>query len=162
MELSRSAPTFIAGHRGLVGSAIYRRLQALGFDNLVTRDHAELDLTDAPATAAFFEQVRPTYVFVAAAKVGGILANATYPADFIRINLQIQTNVLCAAHAARVDTRGSPRITVQGSGLRTETTSSRVLASSRRSPRPKCWMCPGVFPRSRRYFPRTMFIARQR
>jgi GDP-L-fucose synthase len=103
MELSRSAPTFIAGHRGLVGSAIYRRLQTLGFDNLVTRDHAELDLTDAAATAMFFDQVRPTYVFVAAAKVGGILANSTYPADFIRINLQIQTNVLCAAHAAGVD-----------------------------------------------------------
>jgi GDP-L-fucose synthase len=103
MELSRRAPTFIAGHRGLVGSAIVRRLEALGFDNLVTRDHAELDLTDAAATAAFFDQVRPTYVFVAAAKVGGILANSTYPADFIRINLQIQTNVLCAAHAAGVD-----------------------------------------------------------
>ena len=103
MELSRNAPTFIAGHQGLVGSAIYRRLQALGFDNLVTRTHAELDLTDAAATAEFFDQVRPTYVFVAAAKVGGILANDTYPADFIRINLQIQTNVLCAAHAAGVD-----------------------------------------------------------
>jgi len=103
MELSRSAPTFVAGHRGLVGSAIVRRLEALGFDNLVSRDHAELDLTDAAATAAFFEQVRPTYVFVAAAKVGGILANNTYPADFIRINLQIQTNVLSAAYDARVD-----------------------------------------------------------
>jgi len=108
MELSRSAPTFIAGHRGLVGSAIYRRLQALGFDKLVTRDHAELDLTDTAATAAFFEQVHPTYVFVAAAKVGGILANTTYPADVIRINLQMQTNVLCAAHAAGVDTPRFP------------------------------------------------------
>ena len=103
MELSRRAPTFVAGHRGLVGSAIYRRLHTLGFDNLVTPDHAELDLTDAAATTAFFDEVRPTYVFVAAAKAGGILANDTYPADFIRINLQIQTNVLCAAHATRVD-----------------------------------------------------------
>lgn len=103
MELSRRAPTFIAGHRGLVGSAILRRLEALGFENLVTRDHTELDLTDAAATGAFFDQARPTYVFVAAAKVGGILANSTYPADFIRINLQIQTNVLCGAHAAGVD-----------------------------------------------------------
>jgi GDP-L-fucose synthase len=85
MELSRRAPTFVAGHRGL------------------TRDHAELDLTDAAATAAFFDQVRPTYVFVAAAKVGGILANSTYPADFIRINLQIQTNVLSAAYDAGVE-----------------------------------------------------------
>lgn len=103
MGLSRSAPTFIAGHRGLVGSAIHRRLKALGFDNLVTRSQAELDLTDATATAAFFDQERPTYVFLAAAKVGGILANDTYPADFIRINLQIQTNVLSAAHATGVN-----------------------------------------------------------
>lgn len=103
MELSRIAPTFIAGHRGLVGSAIHQRLRALGFDNLVTRDQAELDLTDAAATAAFFDQARPTYVFLAAAKVGGILANDTYPADFIRINLQIQTNVLSAAHTTGVD-----------------------------------------------------------
>jgi GDP-L-fucose synthase len=103
MELSRRAPTFVAGHRGLVGSAIVRRLEAVGFENLATRDHAELDLTDAAATAAFFDQVRPTYVFVAAAKVGGILANSTYPADFIRINLQIQTNVLSAAYDAGVE-----------------------------------------------------------
>ena len=103
MELSRNAPTFIAGHRGLVGSAIYRRLQTLGFENLATRDHAELDLTDAAATTAFFDEVRPTYVFVAAAKAGGILANDTYPADFIRINLQIQTNVLSAAYDAGVE-----------------------------------------------------------
>ena len=103
MQLSRSAPTFVAGHQGLVGSAIHRRLRALGFENLVTRSRAELDLTDAAATTAFFEEERPTYVFLAAAKVGGILANATYPADFIRINLQIQTNVLCAAHASGVE-----------------------------------------------------------
>lgn len=103
MELSRRAPIFVAGHRGLVGSAICRRLQALGFENIVTRDRAELDLTDAAATTAFFDQERPTYVFLAAAKVGGILANDTYPADFIRINLQIQTNVLCAARASGVD-----------------------------------------------------------
>lgn len=88
---------YVAGHRGLVGSAIVRRLRRMGFDNLHLRTSAELDLTDQAAVDAFFESVRPVYVFLAAARVGGIHANDTYPADFIRDNLRIQTNVIDAA-----------------------------------------------------------------
>lgn len=91
------ARIFVAGHRGLVGSAIVRNLQGRGFDKLLLRTHAELDLTDAAATEAFFAQEKPDYVFLAAAKVGGIVANDTYPAEFIRDNLAIQTNVIHAA-----------------------------------------------------------------
>src|SRR5690606_2332465 len=86
------------GHRGLVGSAILRRLQADGYENLVLRTSKELDLRDQAATNDFFEQERPEVVILAAAKVGGILANDTYPADFIADNLQIATNVITAAH----------------------------------------------------------------
>ncbi|MBI5444624.1 MAG: GDP-L-fucose synthase [Deltaproteobacteria bacterium] len=91
------ARIFVAGHRGLVGSGILRRLEAAGFTNLLTRTRAELDLTDQPAVLRFFDQERPAYVFLAAAKVGGILANSTYPAEFLRENLLIQTNVIDAA-----------------------------------------------------------------
>ena len=93
---------FVAGHRGLVGSAIVRRLKALGFHNLVLRTRPELDLCDGAATRAFFETERPSYVFFAAAKVGGILANDTSPADFIRENLAIQLSVIEAAREANV------------------------------------------------------------
>jgi GDP-L-fucose synthase len=92
----------VAGHRGLVGSAIVRRLHAAGHTNLLLRTHAELDLTDERAVQAFYEDVRPEYVFLAAAKVGGIVANNTYPAEFIRDNLAIQTNVIHAAWKAGV------------------------------------------------------------
>jgi len=85
---------YIAGHRGLVGSAIMRRLQAAGYRNLVTRTHAELELTEQAAVRGFFERERPDYVVLAAARVGGIVANETYPADFIRQNLEIQDNVI--------------------------------------------------------------------
>jgi GDP-L-fucose synthase len=85
---------WVAGHRGLVGSALMRELGRRGFADIVTRTHAELDLTDCAATEAFFAQERPEYVFLAAAKVGGILANDTCPAEFIRENLAIQTNVI--------------------------------------------------------------------
>lgn len=88
---------YLAGHRGLVGSAIVRNLQEKGFTNLLTRTHAELDLTSQTATDAFFEQERPDYVFLAAAKVGGIVANTTYPAEFIHDNLAIQSNIIHAA-----------------------------------------------------------------
>jgi GDP-L-fucose synthase len=91
------APIYVAGHRGLVGSALMRRLQRDGHRALLTRTHAELDLTDAAATQAFFESHRPRYVFLAAAKVGGIVANQTLPAEFIRDNLAIQTHVIHAA-----------------------------------------------------------------
>jgi GDP-L-fucose synthase len=85
-----------------VGSALVRRLETAGFGNLLMRGRSELDLTDSRATDAYFEREAPEYVFLAAAKVGGILANSTFPADFIRINLQIQTNVLTAAHRTGV------------------------------------------------------------
>ncbi|MEO8157942.1 MAG: GDP-L-fucose synthase [Betaproteobacteria bacterium] len=88
------ARIYVAGHRGLVGSAIMRRLQKGGYGNLVVRTHAELDLTDQRAVRDFFEQEKPEYVFLAAAKVGGILANDTYPAEFIEQNLAIQNSVI--------------------------------------------------------------------
>ncbi len=95
--LPLDARVFVAGHRGLVGAAIVRRLQRDGFSNLVLRTHAELDLRRQADVDVFFAAERPEYVFLAAAKVGGIHANDTYPADFIRDNLQIQTNVIDAA-----------------------------------------------------------------
>jgi GDP-L-fucose synthase len=85
---------YVAGHRGLVGSAIVRRLQADGATNLILRTHHELDLTNQAAVEVFFARERPEYVFLAAAKVGGIHANSTYPAEFIHDNLAIQTNVI--------------------------------------------------------------------
>lgn len=96
--LEKDTKVYVAGHRGLVGSAILRRLQADGFENLVLRASSELDLRDQAATYDLFEQERPEVVVLAAAKVGGILANDTYPADFIADNLQIATNVITAAH----------------------------------------------------------------
>jgi GDP-L-fucose synthase len=93
---------FVAGHRGLVGSAILRRLASRGYTCLVTRTRQELDLSDAEAVRRFFDQECPEYVFLAAAKVGGILANNTYPADFIRENLVLQTNVIDSAYHAGV------------------------------------------------------------
>ncbi len=96
--MDKASKIFVAGHRGLVGSAILRKLQAEGYVNLVTRTRAELDLRDQAAVNRFFAEERPEYAFLAAAKVGGILANSTYPADFIRDNLQIQTNVIDAAY----------------------------------------------------------------
>jgi GDP-L-fucose synthase len=100
--MEKSTKIFIAGHRGLVGSAIRRELERQGYSNLLLRTHAELDLMNGPAVASFFEQEGPDYVFLAAAKVGGILANNTYPADFIRDNLEIQTNVIDAAYHSGV------------------------------------------------------------
>ncbi|KAM1457657.1 hypothetical protein ACFX13_035671 [Malus domestica] len=94
----KSAKIFVAGHRGLVGSAIVRKLLALGFTNLVLRTHAELDLTRQADVESFFAAEKPRFVILAAAKVGGIHANNTYPADFIAVNLQIQTNVIDAAY----------------------------------------------------------------
>ena len=93
---------YVAGHRGLVGSAIVRCLVAAGHTEILTRTHAELDLTDTRATEHFFETERPEFVFLAAAKVGGIVANNSYPAEFIRDNLAIQTNTLHAAWKAGV------------------------------------------------------------
>lgn len=93
---------YVAGHRGLVGSALMRQLRARGYRHLVTRTHAELDLTDQSAVQDFFAQEKPEYVFLAAAKVGGIQANTTYPAEFIQQNLAIQTNVIHEAWRNKV------------------------------------------------------------
>jgi GDP-L-fucose synthase len=92
--LEKNAKIYVAGHRGLVGSAIFRLLQERGFTNLVYRTHAELDLVDQIAAKSFFEKEKPDYVFLAAAKVGGIYANNTYPAEFIYQNLAVQNNVI--------------------------------------------------------------------
>jgi GDP-L-fucose synthase len=100
--MNRDSRIFVAGHRGLVGSAIIAHLREKGFARLLLRTRAELDLLDARAVDAFFANERPEYVFLAAAKVGGILANDTYPADFIRDNLILQTNVIEASRQAGV------------------------------------------------------------
>jgi GDP-L-fucose synthase len=100
--MQRDARIYVAGHTGLAGSAIVRALERAGYSNLLLRRHAELELTDARAVAAFFQSERPEYVFLAAAKVGGILANDTYPADFIRENLAVQLNVIHEAWRAGV------------------------------------------------------------
>lgn len=103
MFMSKDARIFVAGHRGLVGSAIVRELTRMGYDGLLTRSRAELDLLDADAVSAFFAEEKPHFVFLAAAKVGGILANNTYPADFIRDNLAIQNNVIDASYRSGVE-----------------------------------------------------------
>ena len=95
--MERDARVYVAGHRGLVGSALVRRLQQADYSQILFRTHAELDLTDAAAVDAFFAAERPDHVFLAAARVGGIHANASYPAEFIRDNLAIQTSVIHAA-----------------------------------------------------------------
>jgi GDP-L-fucose synthase len=100
--MNRDSRIFVAGHGGLVGSAITAYLQQRGFARLLLRSRAELDLLDARAVNAFFANERPEYVFLAAAKVGGILANDTYPADFVRDNLILQTNVIEASRQAGV------------------------------------------------------------
>ncbi|MDV8023661.1 GDP-L-fucose synthase [Rhodococcus sp. IEGM 1330] len=101
--LDRDAPLYVAGHRGLVGSAIWRQLEDSGFSDLIGRSSSELDLKDRDAVFAFFEESKPRTVVLAAAKVGGILANSTYPVDFLSDNLRIQVNVLDAALAQNVE-----------------------------------------------------------
>jgi GDP-L-fucose synthase len=96
-EVDMAAPFYVAGHRGLVGSAVWRHLESRGHTDLIGRTSFELDLRDRAAVDAFFDDVRPTYVVLAAAKVGGIVANSTYPADFLSENIRIQVNVLDAA-----------------------------------------------------------------
>lgn len=100
--MNKDSRIFIAGHRGLVGSAILRELERLGYTRIITRSRAELDLLDTDAVNAFFTEQKPEYVFLAAAKVGGILANNTYPADFIRDNLILQTNIIDASYRTGV------------------------------------------------------------
>lgn len=100
--MNKDSKIYIAGHRGLVGSAIMRRLEARGCTNLITRTHKELDLTNQAAVQQFFAEQKPDYVILAAAKVGGIHANNTYPADFIYHNMMIEANVIDAAHKNNV------------------------------------------------------------
>lgn len=100
--MEKTAKIYVAGHRGLVGSAIVRNLEQKGYTNILKRTHKELDLTSQEQVKAFFEKEKPDYVFLAAAKVGGINANNTYPADFIYENLAIETNVIKAAHDHKV------------------------------------------------------------
>ena len=97
--MNKSSRIYVAGHRGLVGSAICRRLDAEGFTHLLTRRSDELDLTRQAEVEAFFQREKPDYVFLSAAKVGGILANNTYPADFIYKNIMIQSNIIHASYA---------------------------------------------------------------
>jgi GDP-L-fucose synthase len=96
--MNTDSKIYVSGHRGLVGSAIVRQLEKGGFTNIITRTRAELDLLDQVAVTEFFGAEKPEYVFLAAAKVGGILANDTYPADFLLQNLQIQNNIISSSH----------------------------------------------------------------
>jgi GDP-L-fucose synthase len=102
MEIARDARIYVAGHRGLVGSAIWRELQRRGFTRLIGRSHAELDLLEAAAVREFYARERPEFVVIAAAKVGGILANDSYPAEFLYQNLQIQNHLIHGAWQAGV------------------------------------------------------------
>ena len=102
MRIDLNASIYVAGHRGLVGSAIWRELERAGFTNLIGRTRAELDLLDAAAVTRFYAETKPQFIFVAAAKVGGILANDTRPAQFLYENLQIQNNLIHGAHSAGV------------------------------------------------------------
>ena len=100
--MDKDSKIYVAGHRGLVGSAIKRRLGSNGYNNLIVRTHMELDLTNQQSVNDFFETEKPDHVFLAAAKVGGIMANSTYPANFIYENLMIEANVIHAAHTCGV------------------------------------------------------------
>ncbi|WNH08614.1 GDP-L-fucose synthase family protein [Thalassobellus suaedae] len=100
--MDKNSKIYIAGHRGLVGSAIFKNLQSKGYTNIITRTHKELDLTNQIAVASFFEEEKPDYVFLAAAKVGGIVANNTYRADFIYENMMIQNNVIHQSYVHKV------------------------------------------------------------
>ncbi|QUX97726.1 GDP-fucose synthetase [Marinomonas sp. CT5] len=100
--MNKNARIYVAGHTGLVGSSLVRKLQELGYSNLLLRTHEELDLTDQAKTASFFAEEKPEYVFLAAARVGGIFANENYPAEFIYDNLQIQNNIIDQSHKNEV------------------------------------------------------------
>jgi GDP-L-fucose synthase len=102
VDIARNARIYVAGHRGLAGSAIWRELQRRGFTHLIGRAHAELDLLDGASVRGFYAAEKPEYVLMAAAKVGGILANSTFPADFLFENLQIQNNLIHGAVQAKV------------------------------------------------------------
>ena len=107
--MDKDARIYVAGHRGLAGSAIVRQLEQRGYGNLLLRTHTELELADQAAVRDFFQRERPEYVFLAAAKVGGIVANSSYPAEFIHSNLAVQTNVLHESWRAGVKRPRSAR-----------------------------------------------------
>ena len=100
--MKKNSKIYIAGHKGLVGSAILRRLKDQNYTNFILKTHQELELTNQKAVSNFFEKEKPEYVFLAAAKVGGILSNNSYPAQFIYSNLQIQTSVIHACYKFKV------------------------------------------------------------
>lgn len=100
--MNKQDKIYVAGHKGLVGSALMRKLEAEGFTNIITKDSSELDLCNQAAVEAFFEKEKPDYVFLAAAKVGGIIANSTYPAEFIYQNIMIASNVIHASYKSGV------------------------------------------------------------
>lgn len=100
--MDKELKIYVAGHRGLVGSAILRKLRELGYKNIVCKTHQEVDLTKQEKVEEFFDRERPNYVFLAAAKVGGIWANNTYPAEFIYSNMVIQTNIIHASYVFNV------------------------------------------------------------
>ena len=100
--MKKDSKIYVAGHQGLVGSAIVRRLESTGYTNIIRRTHNELDLLDQKAVSNFFTTEKPEYVFLAAAKVGGIMANQNFPADFIYQNLQIQNNIIYSAHVNKI------------------------------------------------------------
>ena len=102
IRMEKSSKIYVAGHRGLVGSALTRRLKAEGFNNILTHTHAELDLVRQDRVETFFEKEKPDYVFLAAAKVGGIWGNNTYPAEFIYENIIIQSNIIHASYVNKV------------------------------------------------------------
>ena len=101
--MNKEDKIYIAGHKGMVGSAIHRKLQAEGYENFVTRDFGELDLRSQQDVAEFFEKEKPNYVFLAAAKVGGIVANNTYRAEFLYDNLMIQSNIIHQSYIHKVE-----------------------------------------------------------
>ena len=129
--MNKQDKIYIAGYRGLVGSAIVRNLEASGYNNLVLRTSKELNLTSQADVNAFFEQEKPDYVFLAAARVGGIHANDTYPVDFIRDNLQIQTNVIDAAYRNNAKKTAFPRFVLHLSKIRTTANERRASAHRR-------------------------------
>lgn len=100
--MKKDSKILVAGYKGMVGSALVRSLKSKGYDNLLLADRAEIDFTNQLLTDNFFKENRPEYVFLAAAKVGGIVSNNTYPADFITINLQIQNNIITSAYKYNV------------------------------------------------------------
>jgi len=157
--MDKEARIYVAGHRGMVGSALVRELDAHGYRNIITRTHAELDLTDQHAVNAFFHDARVDIVLLAAARVGGILANATQPARFLYENLAIETNVIHAAYRAQV-----ARLVFFGSSCiypkLCRSRFARSICSARRSSRPTMPMPSPRSPVSRCATPTTANTAR--